>query len=95
MSEENETSLTDVYRCRFEDTGNSVSVLKPFTVPIDIHEPISFIKEREIAVVFPESELVEFLNDFGHFVDILQLARENPIIQEEYNKLLILVGLLK
>jgi hypothetical protein len=43
----------------------------------------------------PQDDFERFLRDFNHSVDMYRLARENPMIREELNRLLMLVELLK
>ena len=63
--------------------------------PLDPTKPLTFSTVNEIAILMPEDELVKFMKNWGDYVDIMYVARENPIIREEYHKLLMLVGLLK
>lgn len=91
---EYETILTDMYRCKIEDTGEVLTRIIDFTLPIDPTEKIQYSKEKEIAIKFPERDLKQFLHDFDNWALLLQACREHPHIQSEYQKLMILVKLL-
>jgi hypothetical protein len=87
--------LSKIYKCDIKKTGNTISSVRPFKLPIDINEPFVYDKEEEFAIFFRESELRHFLIDYEHYVEVLELCRENPIFKQEYEKLLILLALYK
>lgn len=90
-----ETLLTEFYRCKIEDTNEVLHTIKEFTLPIDVLKSIEYNTEREIAIKFPESELVRFLNDLESYLAILGLINQHPHLKTEYEKLLIMAALLQ
>ena len=92
---EYETTLTKIYRCSIEDTGNDIRIFKPFSIPMLPDEPIVYTTEPEIAIKFSESSMKDFLRDYEQWMDVLSVSIENPMIAEQYERFLVLVGLLK
>jgi hypothetical protein len=43
----------------------------------------------------PQDEFERFLKDYANCIDMMYLARHNPMIYEELHRLLMLVGLYK
>ena len=90
----NTTLLNEMYRCKIEPTGEILTHIQEFTIPIDPKESIKYSKEREFAIKMPENELKQFLHDFDNWAEMLNVCREHPHIQSEYQKLMMLVKLL-
>ena len=65
---EYETTLTKIYRCSIEDTGNDIRIFKPFSIPMLPDEPIVYTTEPEIAIKFSESSMKDFLRDYEQWM---------------------------
>ena len=90
-----DTLLTDFYRCKIEDTGETIHRLVEFKLPIDVTEMLQYTNEREIAIKFPEQELVRFLNDLETFLMLIGTLQKHKHLESEYHKLLIMAKLLE
>ena len=93
--DEIETTFPKMYRCRIGPTGEILKRITHINVPMGQLHDVEYAQEREMSITMPEPELRQFLNDFENWADVLSVCRENPHIQAEYEKLLILVRLLK
>lgn len=89
-----DTMLDKMYRCKIEPTGEILQRIVEFKLPMDPYEKIKYSREREMCIKFPESDLLQFLNDFEDWATVLQAVRENPHLESEYQKLMIMVKLL-
>ena len=87
--------FSDIYRSRVEYTGEKLRKIDQFRIPMDPSQTFSYTETDEIAIRLPEDEFERFLRDFGRCIDLYKLARENPMIEVELQRLLILVELYK
>jgi hypothetical protein len=88
------TMLEQMYRCKIEPTGEILQRIQEFKLPMNPHETITYSREREMAILMPEPELKQFLHDFDNWAEMLQVCKEHPHIQTEYQQLMVLVKLL-
>lgn len=89
-----DTMLPNMYRCVIEPTGETITRIVEFQLPMNPKSRIEYTVEREICVKFPESDFKQFINDFDNWCEMLQVKQEHPHIESDYQKLLILVKLL-
>ena len=92
--EEYDTMLDKMYRCKIEPTGEILTRIVEFKLPMDVKEKIQYSKEREMCIKFPETDLKQFLHDFENWALMLQACSEHPQLQSEYQKLMMLVKIL-
>lgn len=83
-----------MYRCKIEPTGEILTRIENFPLPMDPTIPVKYKKEREIAIKFPETELRNFLRDYDNYCELLNAVNEHPQVKSEMEKLIILVRLL-
>ena len=89
-----ETTLPKLYRCRIQPTGEILKRITHIHVPMGQIEDVKYAQEREMSILMPEPELRQFLSDFENWAEMLQVCKDNPHIQTEYQKLMVLVKLL-
>lgn len=98
MSIREPDKFTLIYRCKIKDTGEKVykipSVAYPL-LPIDPAQVVTHESQPIIAIEMPYEEYERFRNHWETHLDIIKEAKENPIIREQYEKLLILIQLYK
>ena len=87
--------FSDTYRSKMEWTGEKIRKVNSFRVPINTFDELTYTEQNEISIKMPQDDFERFLTDFNHSVDMYRLARENPMIREELNRLLMLVELYK
>jgi hypothetical protein len=92
--EEFNTMLPNMYRCKIEPTGETLTRIVEFELPMNPKARIEYTQEREICVKFPESDFKQFIHDFDNWCEMLQVAKDHPHIQTDYQQLMILVKLL-
>ena len=91
---EYDTMLDKMYRCKIEPTGEILTRIVEFKLPMNPQEKIQYTTEREMCIKFPENDLKQFLSDFENWAEMLQAVREHPQLNSEYQKLMIMVKLL-
>lgn len=88
------TMLEQMYRCKIEPTGEILKRIVEINIPMGQINDVKYSSEREIAIKFPENDLKQFLHDFDNWAEMLQVCKEHPHIQTEYQQLMVLVKLL-
>ena len=87
--------FSDLYRSKVELTGETLRKLEPFGLPISPLDPITYKETQEIAIKMPKDEYERFLLNWRQYLDLMYVAKYNPMINEELNKIHMLVQLLK
>ena len=87
--------FSDIYRSKVLLTGEKIRKINSFRVPINPLDELTYTEQDEISIKMPQDEFERFMKDFGNCVDMIYLARHNPMIREELNRLLMLVELYK
>jgi hypothetical protein len=91
--------MSDLYTCKVEPTGKILYRVDPkhYTPGVYI-DPLEVQKHQqvnEIAILMPENEYNKFAKDWDNYVDVLLASKNNPIVKEQLEKLLVLVHLYK
>lgn len=92
---ENFKKFNHLYRAKVEFTGEKIRKVDSLRVPFDPSQSITYTETNEISIKMPQDEFERFMNHWGAYIDMLDAAQEHHIIGEEFNKLLMLVNLLK
>lgn len=92
---ENFKKFSDIYQSKVELTGEKLRKLEPFSLPIDPSQSITYKETQEIAIKMPLDEYERFLLNWGQYIDLMYVSQTNPMIREEFYKLVMLVQLLK
>ena len=88
--------FTNLYSCNIHFTGEKLYKIRDHDyLTLNPDEVIKHPCEEEIAVKFPQSEYEKFLHNWANYIDILYTMEKHPIIKEEFQKLIMLVQLLK
>ena len=87
--------FSDVYRSKVGPTGETLRQFEPFALPIDTDQPIIYKETEEIAIKMPRDEYERFLSNWSNYIDLMYVSKYNPMIREEFEKLHILVQLLR
>ena len=87
--------FSDIYRSKVEFTGETLRKVDPFRLPMDPSQPITYKETQEICIKMPQDEYERFLLNWGGYIDLMHVSNDNPMIREEFHKLLMLVQLLK
>ena len=98
MSIEHPNKIQLLYNCRITETDEKVYKV-PNTayqsINIDPKHVVEHQCENIIKIEMPFTEYERFRQNWDHYMDICQVGMTNPIIREEYHKLLVLVQLYK
>ena len=84
-----------IYRSKVEYTGEMLRKVNPMQLPMNPHHPITYTDVREIAIKMPEDEYEKFMRGWANYIDLMVVAKDNPMIHEQFEKLHMLVQLLK
>ena len=87
--------FSDLYQSKVELTGEKLRRIESFTLPIDPTQPITYKETEEIAIKMPRDEYERFLDSWNNYIDLMYVAKYNPMIREEFHKLHMLSQLLK
>jgi len=87
--------FSDLYRSKVEYTGERLRKLDPFSLPMNPSHPIMYTEVNEIAIKMPEDEYERFLQNWRQYIDLMYVMSYNPLIKDEFEKVLILVNLMK
>jgi hypothetical protein len=84
-----------LYRSKVELTGEKLRKIEPFNLPMDPTQPITYTEVDEISIKMPVDEYEKFMHSWAHYIDLMYTARDNPIVEKEFHKLLMLAQLSK
>jgi hypothetical protein len=87
--------FSDIYRSKVELTGETLRKVDPFKLPMHPDQPITYTEVNEIAIKMPQDEYERFLQNWKQYIDLMYVTSHNPIIREEFEKVLIMVNLMK
>ena len=87
--------FSDVYRSKVELSGEKIRMLEPFALPMNPGHPISYKEMDEVVIKMPADEYERFIQNWNNYIDLMYVAKYNPMIREEFQKLHMLVQLLK
>lgn len=87
--------FSDLYRSKVELTGETLRKLEPFNLPLDPSQPITYKETEEICIKMPRDEYERFLGNWYQYLDLMYVSKYNPMINEELNKIHMLVQLLR
>jgi hypothetical protein len=87
--------FSDLYRSKVELTGETIRKLDPFKLPIDPTKPITYKETEEVCIKMPIDEYERFMSNWANYIDLMYVASYNTMIKEEFQKLHILVQLLR
>jgi hypothetical protein len=87
--------FSTIYHSKVELTGETVRKLDLFDLPIDPTQPITYKETQEVCIKMPLDEYERFLLNWGNYIDLMYVSNENKMIREEFQKLHILVQLLR
>lgn len=91
--------FTMIYNSTITHTNEKVYKLSPMTFnlnhPIPESDRIETDVEDVINIRMPESEYKRFMISWSNYIDIMRMCKENPIILAEFEKLVIMVNLMK
>lgn len=92
---ENFKKFSELYRSKVEISGEKIRRLEPFALPMDPSHPITYKEMDEIVIKMPEDEYNRFMQNWSNYIDLMYVANHNIMIREEFQKLHVLVQLLK
>jgi hypothetical protein len=79
--------FSDVYRSKVELSGEKIRTLEPFALPMNPGHPITYKETEEIAIKMPLDEYERFLANWSNYIDLMYVAKYNPLVGEEFHKL--------
>lgn len=104
MTEEQEfeafKKFSEMYFAHIEKTGKKYETFHPSITHL-LHsgimptEPIVKTLQDEIAIYMMEPEYDRFMHDWSQYIDVLYMVKNNPIVKAEFEKLVIMIELLK
>jgi hypothetical protein len=87
--------FSDLYNSKVEYTGEVLRKVGPINLSKDPLAPITYTESKEIAIKMPLDEYERFLVNWSTYIDLMYVAKYNPMLGEEFQKLQMLVQLLK
>ena len=87
--------FSDLYRSKVEYTGEKLRRLEQFDLPINPLDKISYTEIDEIAIKMPKDEYERFLQNWSQYLNLMYVSKYNQMVNEELNKIHMLVQLLK
>ena len=91
--------FAELYRATVEKTGKRSFQFTPETLQVFQSGQVPTIIEKEytdeICIKMSEDEYNRFMQNWGMYIDLMYVTRHNPIIREEFEKVMILVNLMR
>lgn len=91
--------FAELYRAKVEKTGQKQYHFTPETLAIFHTGQVPTMIEKqyvdEIAIKMSEDEYNRFMQNWRMYIDLMYVCRHNPIIREEFEKVMIMVKLLR
>jgi hypothetical protein len=84
-----------LYRSKIELTGEKLKIVNDFDLSARPVDRISYKEVDEVAIKMPKDEYEKFMISWSHYIDLLYTAKNNPIVEKEFHKLLMLAQLSK
>ena len=85
----------DLYRSKVELTGEKLQIVNEFDLTARPSERISYREVDEVAIKMPRDEYERFLQNWSQYLNIMYVSKYNQMVNEELNKIHMLVSLLK
>ena len=85
----------DLYRSKIELTGQKIRQIEPFSIPFEPTENITYKEMDEVSIKMPYSDYERFMQNWSEYLNLMYVAKYNKMVGEEYNKLLMLISLLR
>lgn len=87
--------FSDLYRSKVEYTGEKLRRLEQFDLPINPLDKINYTEIDEVAIKMPKDEYERFLQNWSQYLNLMYVSKYNQMVNEELNKIHMLVQLLK
>ena len=91
--------FAELYRATVEKTGKRSFQFTPETLAVFQTGQVPHMIEKEytdeICIKMSEDEYNRFMQNWGMYIDLMYVTRHNPIIREEFEKVMILVKLMR
>ena len=85
----------DLYRSKVELTGEKLQIVNEFDLTARPSERISYREVDEVAIKMPRDEYERFLQNWSQYLNLMYVSKYNQMVNEELNKIHMLVSLLK
>ena len=85
----------DLYRSKVELTGEKLQIVNEFDLSARPSERISYREVDEVAIKMPRDEYERFLQNWNQYLNLMYVSKYNQMVNEELNKIHMLVSLLK
>lgn len=87
--------FSELYRSKVEFTGEVLRKIDPMSLPMNPSHPITYTEVNEIAIKMPQDEYERFLQNWRQYIDLMYVCSYNPLLKDEFEKLQIMVNLMK
>jgi chloramphenicol O-acetyltransferase len=91
--------FSELYRATVEKTGKQSYEFRPETLQtLHTGQMPTYVEKEyvdEIMIKMSEDEYNRFMQNWSMYIDLMYVTRHNPIIREEFEKVLIMVKLLR
>lgn len=87
--------FSDIYRSKVELTGETIRKIDPFSLPMDPSQSIKYKETQEICIKMPQDEFERFMLNWQYYIDVMYACQDNPVIQKEFHKVLMMSQLSK
>jgi len=91
--------FAELYRATVEKTGKRSFQFTPETLQVFQSGQVPTMIEKEytdeIAIKMSEDEYNRFIQNWSMYIDLMYVCRHNPIIREEFEKVMIMVKLMR
>jgi hypothetical protein len=87
--------FSDIYRSKVELTGETIRKIDPFSLPMDPSQSIKYKETQEISIKMPQDEFERFMLNWQYYIDVMYACQDNPVIQKEFHKVLMMSQLSK
>jgi len=85
----------DLYRSKVELTGEKLRIVRDFDLMARPLDRIGYDTVDEVAIKMPRDEYERFLQNWSKYLDLIYVSKYNQMVNEELNKIHMLVQLLK
>jgi hypothetical protein len=96
---ENFKQFAELYRATVEKTGKRSFQFTPETLAVFHTGQVPHMIEKEytdeICIKMSEDEYNRFMQNWSMYIDLMYVTRYNPIIREEFEKVMIMVKLMR
>ena len=85
----------DIYRSKVELTGEKLKIIRDFDMSARPLDSISYDTIDEVSIKMPRDEYERFMLNWSQYLNLLYVSKYNQTVNEEFNKIHMLVQLLK